>query len=264
MRVCRRAANMPMQPASGNGVIGMRLAVFLLFLALVFATVSAPAAAQVPVVAPPDVEKPDKPGKDKNANKPGKGGEDCDPEGEEGDPEGEDCDPEGDEGDPPAEEGDPPGEEGDPPAEEGDPPGDEGSAPEGEEGDTGGASGSGESGGGPGGQDPAGLDRSTSGSGSANEGGSSSVVRQAGCPEECDLPGALTDGGEGEAILSSADVEATSGLTDEGLAVAGAADASPPVLALFALMALGLLVGLAGGLRALHGRLSGGPLPPPG
>ena len=90
------------------------------------------------------------------------------------------------------------------------------------------------------------------------------MVRQDGCPEDCDLPGALMNSGEGEAILSSADVEATSGLADEGLAVAGAADASPPVLALFALMALGLLVGLAGGLRALHGRLNGGPFPPPG
>ena len=235
----------------------MRLAVFLLFCTLVFATVSTPAVAQLSPVAPPDVEKPDKPEKGKKANKPGKGGEDRDPPGEEADPPGE-------EGDPPGEEGDPPGEEGDPPGEEVDPPGEEGSAPEGEEGDTGGASGSGESGGGPGGQDLASLDQSTSGSGSANEGGSSSVVRQAGCPEECDLPGALTDGGEGEAILSSADVEATSGLADEGLAVNGATDASPPVLALFALMALGLLVGLAGGLRALYGRVSGGPFPPPG
>ena len=247
---------MLVQLASGTGSSGMRLAVFLLFFALIFATASAPAGAQLSPVAPPDVEKPDKPGKAKKADKPGKGGEDCDPVGEEGDPEGEDCDPPAEEGDPPAEEGDPPAEEGDPPAEEGD--------PDGEEGDTGGASGSGESGGGPGSRDLAGLDRSTSGSDSANDGGSSSVVRQDGCPEECDLPGALTNSGEGEAILSSADVEATSGLADEGLAVAGAADASPPVLALFALMALGLLVGLAGGLRALHGRLNGGPFPPPG
>jgi hypothetical protein len=36
------------------------------------------------------------------------------------------------------------------------------------------------------------------------------------------------------------------------------ADVSPAVLALFGLAALGLLVGLVGGLRALHGRLKDG------
>ena len=85
-------------------------------------------------------------------------------------------------------------------------------------------------------------------------------MSDAGCSKECDLPGDLTDGGEGDAILGGGGVETAGEFEDEGFAISAsaAAGASPPVLALFALLALGLLVGLAGGLRALHGRIRDG------
>ena len=110
---------------------------------------------------------------------------------------------------------------------------------------------------GPEGDDPAGLDRSTNGSSSANEDGLSSLVSHAGCSEECDPPGTLTNRGEGEAIRSAAHAESIGELEGESLVPSAAADASPPVLALF-LMVLCLLAGLAGVLRALYGRIRGG------
>ena len=132
------------------------------------------------------------------------------------------------------------------------PEGDEEGGPEGEKGDPDGEEY------GPGGDDPAGLDRSTDGSSSGDEDGLSSLVSHAGCSEECDPPGTLTNRGEGEAIRNAADAESIGELEGESLVPSAAADASPPVLALFALMVLCLLVGLAGGLRALHGRIRGG------
>ena len=216
----------------------MRLGVFLLFFAIILATASAPAAAQLSPPAPPDVEKPVKKEKPpKEPKKPPPGGEEGDPDGEEGDPGGEEGDPDGEEGDPDGEEGDPDGEEG---------------GTGGEEGGTGGGSGSPESGGhsGPGGEDPAGLDRSTNDSGSADEDGPSYLASQTGCSEDCDPPGALTDRMEGDdAILSAADTDMAAALEDDGLSSDATAD-GPLVLALFALMGLLLLVGIGGGLRA--------------
>ena len=229
----------------------MRLGVFLLFFAIILATASPPAAAQLSPPAPPDVEKPVKKGKPpKEAKKPP-------PKGEEGEPDGEEGDPDGEEGEPDGEEGEPDGDEGDPDGEEGDPDGGEGGTG-GEEGGTGGESGSPESGGhsGPGGEDPAGLDRSTSDSGSVDENDPSYLANQTGCSEGCDPPGALTDRVEGDTILSAADAEPAGAPEDEGLS-SDAAEATL-VLAPFALMVLLLLVGLAGGLRALHGRIRGG------
>ena len=208
-----------------QGSSGMRLGVFLLFFAIILATASPPAAAQLSPPAPPDVEKPGKDGKPpKKVKKPPPGGEEGDPDGEEGDPDGE----EGGTG--------------------------------GEEGGTGGESGSRESGGysGPGGEDPAGLDRSTNDSGSADEDGTSFLASQSGCLEDCDPPGDLTDRVEGDAILSAADAEPAGALEDDGLSSDAAAVAGPLVLALFALMGLLLLAGLSGGLRALHGRIRDG------
>jgi hypothetical protein len=260
----------PGAPASGTGVIGMRLGVFLSFLAIVLATASQPAVAQLSPPPLPDVEKPakeEKPGKEDKPGKeakPGKGGEEASPgDGEEGSPgDGEEGSPGGEEGSPGGEEDSPGGEEEGSPGgeEEGSPGGDEEGSPGGEEGGneegggTGGESGGGETG--PGGQDPAGADRSTNGSGSADDGGPSSSLSDAGCPGGCDLPEALTAGGEGDAILS-ARAEAAGEFEDEAyaLSASAAADANPTVLALLALMTLGLLVGLAGGLRALHGRI---------
>ena len=216
----------------------MRLGVFLLFFAIILATASPPAAAQLSPPAPPDVEKPVKNGKPpKEPKKPPPGGEEGDPGGEEGDPGGEEGDPDGEEGDPDGEEGDPDGEEG---------------GTGGEEGGTGGGSGSPESGGhsGPGGEDPAGLDRSTNDSGSADEDGPSYLASQTVCSEDCDPPGAPTDRMEGDdAILSAADTDTAAALEDDGLS-SDATAGGPLVLALFALMGLLLLVGIGGGLRA--------------
>ena len=231
----------------------MRLGVFLLFFAIILATVSPPVAAQLSPPGPPDVEKPVKKGKPpKKAKEPPPGDEEGDPDGEEGEPDGEEGDPDGEEGEPDGEGGEPDGEEGEPDGAEGD--------RDGEEGDLGGReSGSPESGdhSGAGGEDPAGPDRSSHDSSSADEDGPSYLASQTGCSEDCVPSAALTDRLEGDATLSAADAELAGALEDDGLYFDTAADASLPVLALFALMGLGLLVGLAGGLRALHGRISG-------
>ena len=77
-----------------RGSSGMRLGVFLLFFAIILATASPPAAAQLSPPAPPDVEKPGKDGKPpKKVKKPPPGGEEGDPDGEEGDPDGEEGEP---------------------------------------------------------------------------------------------------------------------------------------------------------------------------
>lgn len=222
----------------------MRLGVFLLFLAILFATVSPPAVAQVDPPPLPDVEKPKPPKKPaKKPKKPIEGGEEGSPvDGEEGSPvDGEEGSPvDGEEGRP----GD--GEEG-------------GNV---EAGGTGAESGGGESGGArsAGGQYPAEAESLTDGSGSEDEAGPGSLVSRAGCAKDCDLPGALTDGGEGHAIRSAGPAEAAGEFEDEGVAFSAskATDTHPAVLALFALMALGLLVGLAGGLREFLGRIRGG------
>ncbi len=222
----------------------MRLGVFLLFFAIILATVSPPVAAQLSPPGPPDVEKPVKKGKPpKKAKEPPPGDEEGDPDGE-GEPDGEEGDPDGEEGEPDGAEGDRDGEEGDLGSEQG---------------GAGGESGSPESGdhSGPGGEDPAGPDRSAHDSSSTDEDGPGYLASQTGCSEDCEPPGALTDRLEGDANLSAADAELAGALEDDGLYFDTAADASPPVLALFALMGLGLLVGLAGGLRALHGHISG-------
>jgi hypothetical protein len=209
----------------------MRLGVFLLFFAIVLATASPPAVAQLSPPSPPAVEKPVK------KEKPPKGNEQKPPKGNEPKPpeENEPTPPEENEPTPP--EG---GEEAGPEDEKGEPDGKEV---------------------GPGGDDPAGLDRSANGSSSTDEDGLSSLVSHAGCSEECDPPGTLTNRGEGEASRGAADAESIGELEGESLVPSAVADASPPVLAvfaLFALMLLCLLVGLAGGLRALHGRIRGG------
>ena len=105
----------------------MRLGVFLLFFAIILATVSPPVAAQLSPPGPPDVEKPVKKGKPpKKAKEPPPGDEEGDPDGEEGEPDGEEGNPDGEEGDPDGEEGEPDGEEGEPDGAEGDPGGGEG------------------------------------------------------------------------------------------------------------------------------------------
>ena len=224
----------------------MRLGVFLLFFAIILATVSAPVAAQPSPPGPPDVEKPVKKVKPpKKAKKPPPGAEEGDPDGEEGDPVGEEGDPVGEEGDPVGEEGDLDGEEGDLDGEQGGTDGGIGQPrirrPEGAR-----RRGS---------RRPGSIDRRLRlGKRGWRE---SSLASQTGCSEDCDPPSALTDRLEGDAILSAADAEPAGAFEDDGLSFDAAADASPPVLALFALMGLGLLAGLAGGLRALHGRISG-------
>jgi hypothetical protein len=233
----------------------MRLGVFFLFFAIFLATASPPAVAQLSPPPPPEVEKPvkkEKPPKG-NEQKPPKGDEPKPPEGEEPNP------PEGDEPTPP--EGDEPtppeGDEPNPP-EENDPKPPEGGEDGGPEGGKGHPDGKEV---GSGGDDPAGLDRSTNGSSSGDEDGLSSLVSHAGCSEECDPPGTPTNRGGGEANRNAADAESIGELEGASLVPSAVADASPPVLAvfaLFALMVLCLLVGLAGGLRALHGRIRGG------
>ena len=210
----------------------MRLGVFLLFFAIVLATASPPAVAQLSAPPRPDVEKPvkkEKPPKG-NEQKPPKRDEPKPPEGEEPEP------PEGEEPEPPE------GEEPKPPE------GGEEGGPDGRDVDAGD-------------DDSAGLDRSTNGSSSEDEVGLSSLISLAGCSEKCDPPDTATNRGEGEAILRTANAESIGELEDDSLAPGAVADASPPVLAvsaLFALMVLCLLVGLAGGLRALHGRIRDG------
>ena len=227
----------------------MRLGVFLLFFAIILATASSPAAAQLSPPAPPDVEEPGKKGKPpKKEKKPPPGGEEGDPDGEEGTPTARKATLAARKATPTAKKATRRerrrGEEG---------------GTGGEEGGTGGESGSPESGGhsGPGGEDPAGLDRSTNDSGSADEDGPSYLASQTGCSEDCDPPGALNDRVEGDEIFS-ADPELSGALEDDGLSSDAAADAGPLVLALFALTWLLLLVGIGGGLRALHGRIRGG------
>ena len=223
----------------------MRLGVFLLFLAIALAAASPAALGQPSPPQPPDVAKPGKGSKpDKPAKKPDKGAK-PDKGGEEAGPgDDEEADPGGDEEADPGEDEEAPGdEEGGPVPEDGND----------EQGETGGESGADI---GPVGNDSAGADRSTNGFSSADEGGPTVLVSDAGCPEECDPPGNLTDGGEPGAILASdaaGEFEREAGARSP-LAAAGA---SPAALALFALMVLGLLVGLAGGLRALHGRIRG-------
>ena len=80
------------------------------------------------------------------------------------------------------------------------------------------------------------------------------------CAQECGLPGALADGGERDAIVSAGGAEVPNEVEDEavGLSASATTGAGPAVLALFALMALGLLVGLIGGLRSFRGRTEGG------
>jgi hypothetical protein len=224
----------------------MRHGVFLLFLAIALAAASPAALAQLSppplqdVVKPGKGPNPDKPAKPDKEPKPDKGGQEAGPgDDEEGGP-GDD--EEGGPGD---------DEEGGPvPEEDGN----------GDEGETGGESGGGESGAdiGPVGNGPAGPDRSTNGSSSADEGGPAALVSNAGCPEECDPPEDLTDGGEPGSILAS-DVagEFVHEAGARSTLAAAAAGASPAVLALFVLMVLGLLVGLVGGLRALQGRIRG-------
>ena len=160
----------------------MRLALFLLFLAVALATASAPAVAQLTPTA--EVEKPVKEKKDK-AKKPVKETKkDNAKKLAKGDEEGGDDDENGVD----------------------DEDGDDEEAGEAEEGETGGGSGGGGSGddSGPGVQDPAGPERSTKGSGSADngEGDRSSSLGEAGCSEGCDSIRDSSDGGEGDEVLS--------------------------------------------------------------
>jgi hypothetical protein len=69
-----------------------------------------------------------------------------------------------------------------------------------------------------------------------------------------------TSGGGQASAEAAGGAEPTDGPEDDDsvLSPSGVADVSPAVFALFGLAALGLLVGLVGGLRALHGRLKDG------
>jgi hypothetical protein len=79
------------------------------------------------------------------------------------------------------------------------------------------------------------------------------LVGDGGCSEECDSPGGLTGGGEEDAILAA---DAAIESDDEGLL--GRSDAAGYnrvlIIALFVLWTLGLLLGIAGGLRAFRDR----------
>jgi hypothetical protein len=251
---------------------GMRLGVFVLFLAIALALAGPPALAQVaPTPDGPKKAKEDKEDKESKGNRGrgegGSGGGESGPGDDDDDPgEGEDeggpGDDEGDE-DEGEGEGDPGDDEEDPGEDEGDPGDDDG--------DTGGGTGGGEPGGD--GESPAGPEPSTDGSSSGGEDGRSSVATDPGCLEGCDSPGD-TDAGVGGGILVTADGPGASDARLTSADAGGAqllefqdngdafgpgtvADASPAVLVLFAFLALGLLVGVFGGLRALHGRLSG-------
>ena len=73
--------------------------------------------------------------------------------------------------------------------------------------------------------------------------------------------GGSSGSGGGEASAKAAGgADAAGGPEDEEgvLSPSGVADASPAALAMLGLVALGLLVGRGGGLRALRGRLSDG------
>ena len=127
----------------------------------------------------------------------------------------------------------------------------------------GGGGGSGPGGGGPGGSGPAG-NRAGEGIGSSH-----GISRH--CPGEGNLGGGGAAGGGGGGILSSSSPDGAGGQpSGEGVLgvatgaesggpvgafVDAAARAGPIVLAVFAFGALLLLLGLAGGARALHGRL---------
>ena len=123
---------------------------------------------------------------------------------------------------------------------------------------------------GSGGKDPAGSQRVADGSGSAGERGGNSAAAT-GCTDECDPLGGLSADGEGNIILAASG----SGRSSRDAAsreAGGGAEASiefeergsasaaggPAALGLLALSALGLLVGLYGGLSAFQDRQRGG------
>jgi hypothetical protein len=122
-----------------------------------------------------------------------------------------------------------------------------------------------------GGMAPAGSQRLADGPGLAGERGGGSVVAANGCTGECDLPGGLTVGKERNSALaisgsgrSSQDVasgEAGGGTAASfELGVSGGASMAGRLaaLVLLTLSALGLLVGLYGGLSAFQGRQRAG------
>ena len=224
----------------------MRLGVSLLFLVLGLAIASPPAVAQAPPASDPGKAKEAK--KDKESKK-GKGNDRDGPGGRGGSGDGE-----------------------------GSPDDDGEGGPGGDDGETGGepgGSGSG-GGGGSGGVDPGDSGRSAVGSGSTDPGGRSSLVSSAGCPGGCEVLGEVVQAGEEDGIVAAVD---GSGMQDVSMTSAEAADgteptsfqeeagvfssssvpdANPGVLALLALSALGVLVGLIAGARALHGRSNDG------
>jgi hypothetical protein len=248
----------------------MRLGVIVLLLATALAVASAPAFGQSSAV-PSEEKKGEGPKNDKEANKAAK--EDKKAKG--GDDEGRGPGEEGDEGD---DGDDDEGEEGggggdDDEGEEGDGGGGEGDDATGQQPGGGGSGGdTGSGGGGSGGQDSGHAKPTTSDHGSPVVGGQSPLVNDLGCRQECDSPNHRTveDG-------DAADLAATGGpggldrdaislaaVEDEGqfqegrfaLGPATTADGNPGAFALLTLAAMVLLVGLVGGLRALHSRLS--------
>jgi hypothetical protein len=244
------------------GVFGIRLGIFLLFLVFVLAMASSPAGAQV---APslPGVLKPDKGAEQaakkaaeeakKAAEKAAKAaardeheddGEDEDYSGP-GDGDDDDHGP-GDDDDEPADVGAPGDNEDEP--EDDEQPADDGAS---------GAPGAGKTGG-PGGPSQSGP-KSPTGSASTDHSGAadgpqSSSAKEPGCTGGCGSPTDVGAEGQGDSILASdsgGELQAAS----RAFSYTEPANAGPGVLALFALMALGLAVGIAGGVSALRGRL---------
>jgi hypothetical protein len=245
----------------------MRLGVSLLFLVLGLAIASPPAVAQAPPASDPGKAKEAK--KDKESKK-GKGNDRDGPGGGGGSGDGEGSPDDGDDS--------PGGDEGSPDDGEGSPDDDGEAGPGGDDGETGGepgGSGFG-GGGGSGGVDPGDSGRSAVGSGSIDPGGRSSLVGSAGCPGGCEVLGEVVQAGEEDGIVAAVD---GSGMQDVSMTSAEAVDgteptsfqeeagvfssssapgANPGVLALLALSAVGVLVGLIAGARALHGRSNDG------
>jgi hypothetical protein len=112
--------------------------------------------------------------------------------------------------------------------------------------------------GGPGGPSQSGPKSHTSSASTdhsgATDGPQSSSSKEPGCTEGCSSPTDVGAEDQGNSILASdsgGELQAAS----RAFSYTEPANAGPGVLALFALMALGLAVGIAGGVSALRGRL---------
>jgi hypothetical protein len=229
----------------------MRLWALLPFLAVALALAGPPAFAQP--ATPPGQERSEEAKRNKDekkaaqeAKKEAKKDEPDDP-GDGGGDGGDEDDGDGGEGDGGGDEGD-----------------DEDQGEPGEEPDGGASGGHG----GSGGQGSGGGERSTDGSGSADEGRRSPLVDDVACVDGCmsaqDGAARERDGIRAatgglsvleEAVTSAAAVEVVEGIPSRSgaLGPAKAVNGNPAVLALLTVSTFLLLVGLVGGLRALHG-----------